>query len=113
MSAGVELDRTKVWVSEDAYQTKELVECIAEGIYRAYAYRFAGIWYEEDWWVLPELIFFGELMDEAGAKGFLIRGMEDVDFWDKGLFANRERRRFPGTEREMKEEGGRYLWLKG
>jgi hypothetical protein len=120
MSVGVEQEKTKKWVGEHVYQLKEVVECVAEGIYRAYTYRFTGIWYEENWWVLPELIFFGELMDEAGAKVFLTRGMQEVDFWDKGLFADRVQSRFPGSEREMRNiewepfEGMPFMvgWLK-
>lgn len=85
-SVGADIERQKKWLDGRHYQMKDMDERIKEGIYLAWSIQFTGIFFEEEWFVQKELIFWGEQIDEAKSIAWLSRGLDDADFWNKGPF---------------------------
>lgn len=85
-SVGADTERQMKWVDDRSYQMKDMEECIKEGIYLAWSFRFTGILYEQEWYVQKELIFWGEQLDEKTALAHHTRRLDDPDFWNKGMF---------------------------
>lgn len=102
-STGVDFEKMKKFIDERSYQMKTTEECIQEGLYRAYAMKFYGVYYEEEWFILNELTFFGENMSGEAAKEFLSRYDDHPDRWNMGGFEKVDSLNTPGTDEPMRD----------
>jgi len=102
-AVGMDIERTKVYLDDGCYQSKSLEDCIEEGVYQAYSIRFSGAWWEGKWFILDELMFFGEKMDEAGAKTYLSKYDDIPDYWDIGNFKIDWNVKLPGTDKPIRD----------
>lgn len=102
-STGVDFEKLKKIVDERAYQMKSTEECIQEGLYTAYTIKFFGVYCDEKWFILDELLFFGEDMSEEAAKTLLSRYDDHPDRWNLGPFEIDRPLNFPGTDKPMRD----------
>ncbi len=86
VTSGTNDEKMKKWVTENSYQNKSKGECVSEGIYRSFSVRFYGCLFEDEWFILIDLFFFGELLDDTAAKKILERHVDRADFWDLSSF---------------------------
>lgn len=88
------------------YHTKTTAECIEEGLYFSFTVKFWGVYYQEEWCVMKETMFFGRMMTEPGAKETLDRLVGGAGKWDAYLFKpTNERMEWKGEQiRSVEEE---------
>lgn len=114
-STGVDFEKMQKFVDESSYQMKTTEECIQEGLYTAYAIKFFGVYYEEEWFILNELMFFGENMSEAAANELLSKYDDHPDRWNMGGFEKVRSINMPGTDEPMRdietEEFSELPWI--
>jgi hypothetical protein len=101
-STGVDFEKLQKFVDERSYQMKTTEECIQEGLYTAYAIKFFGVYYEEEWFILNELRFFCENMSEEAAKELLSQYDDHPDRWNLGGFEKVRSFNMPGTDEPMR-----------
>ena len=102
-STGTDDEKRKKYLDERTFQRKSLEECIKEGIYNAYSIKFYGVFYEGEWFIQDDLLFFGEQLDEEGAKAFLSVSYSSPDLWNTGSFGERWSLNVPGTDQPMRD----------
>jgi hypothetical protein len=95
---GVDSEKLKKFIDERSYQMKSTEECIQEGLYSAYAIKFFGVYYEEEWFISNDLLFFGENMSEEAAKEYLSEYDDHPDRWYLGAFGKALSITIPGTD---------------
>jgi hypothetical protein len=114
-STGVDFEKLQKFVDESSYQMKTTEECIQEGLYTAYALKFFGVYYEEEWFILIELLFFGENISEEAAKELLSQYDDHPDRWNLGGFDKVRSFNMPGTDEPMRnietEEFSELPWI--
>lgn len=102
-SVGTDTDITKKYLDDHSYQMKSLEECIEQGIYKAYSVKFFGAFYEGEWFIENDIIFFGDQMDEMGAKKYLSNSHSYPDWWNAGPFAEGWSLKIPGSDQPMRD----------
>jgi len=102
-STGVDLEKRKKYLDAHSYQMKSAEECIEQGIYKAYSMRFQGVYFKDEWFILPELVFFGEQMTEEEAKAFLSMRESHPDHWNASPFDVGSSFTLPGTNEPVRE----------
>jgi len=85
LALNVDLEKQKKYIGDGAYQLKTPQECIEEGIYKSYGVRFIGMFYENDWYLMKELVYFGETVTEEYARNVLSFNTSQ-NIWDDDLF---------------------------
>jgi len=114
-SAGVDGEERRIHLDMQSYQMKSMEECIEQGIYLAYAVKFTGVLYEQEWFVQSNLTFFGEQMNEEKAKAYLIWGYDDPGCWSQGVFGEDWPPQMPGFDPPLRyiehEEFPGMPWL--
>ncbi|MBI3718108.1 MAG: hypothetical protein HY252_05885 [Sphingobacteriales bacterium] len=74
------------YIDSDTFQMKSVTECIQEGIFGSYSFRFIGHFYNKEWYILKELIFFGKSFSEREVKKNLMKNYLNFDFWESDIF---------------------------
>ena len=101
-SIGTDTDITKKYLDDHSYQMKSLEECIEQGIYKAYSVKFNGAFYEGEWFINNDITFFGEQMDEEGAKAHLGNDHKYPNRWQVGSFGEGWSHKIPGTDQPIR-----------
>ena len=114
-SVGMDIEKTKKYLDKHTYQAKSLEECIEQGIYKAYSVKFYAAFFEGEWFIINDTIFFGEQMDEQGAKPHLSTVFSNPNWWNTGSFGEGWPLKMPGTDQPMRdverEEFSGMPWL--
>jgi hypothetical protein len=83
---GVDKEKTKIYLDNNQYTSKPLEECIKEKVFTAYSLLFTGAFIENEWFILRDLTFYGDKIDENDAKNRLESYSKDSDSWQTGAF---------------------------
>ncbi|WP_419701314.1 hypothetical protein [Mucilaginibacter sp. NFX135] len=81
---------TRNYISNNSWHNKSVEECIEEGIYRYFSIIFTGIYFEQQWFIIKELCFYGDLKSEQAIKESIIKKSEYEDFWEQSIFRPQE-----------------------
>lgn len=100
---GVDLERTKIYLDKNQYRSKPLEECVKEKVFTAYSLLLLGAFIENEWFILPDLTFYGDKMDEKAVKNRLESYFKNSDFWQTGLFEVDRHLRTIGKEMHIRD----------
>ncbi|SDP60285.1 hypothetical protein SAMN05428975_2024 [Mucilaginibacter sp. OK268] len=81
---------TKKYISNNSWQYKSTEECIEEGIYQYFSIIFTGIYFEQQWFIIKELCFYGDLKPERDIKENIIKITDYENFWEQSIFRPQE-----------------------
>ena len=79
-------ERKRHYYDNGSFSYKGSTECVAEGIYKYFAITFTGIYFENKWYILKELCFYGDKIDINGIKQNLITRSDTAGFWEQSAF---------------------------
>ncbi|WP_439696359.1 hypothetical protein ACFGVS_27165 [Mucilaginibacter sp. AW1-7] len=69
-----------------SYTNKSSQKLIEEGIYQYFSITFLCMLYQEQWFILKTLCFYGDLVNQDGIKANLSKEPDYPDFWQQTLF---------------------------
>ncbi|RYG20984.1 MAG: hypothetical protein EOO07_03800 [Chitinophagaceae bacterium] len=77
-----DLEKTKKYLDSNTWQHKSMEECVVEGVYTYFSVLFIGMQFANEWFILKELSFYGNLASE----GQLRQHIEQYLSFDSELF---------------------------
>lgn len=84
---GVDDEKTRIYLDGGkSYQHKNAAQCIQEGIYKCLSIKFYGCFYENRWYILKELAYFGELITKEDAIVILSDGIQDTSVLNRSSY---------------------------
>ncbi len=90
-STAYDFERARNYSNDrSSYTNKTARELVAEGIYNYFSVSFICIHFEEEWFVLKSLCYYGDLITEDGIKQELIKQTNLSFFWEQSLFKPHE-----------------------
>jgi len=69
-----------------SYTNKSFQNLIEEGIYQYFSITFLCMLYQQQWFILKTLCFYGDLVNQDGIKTDLSKEPDHPDFWQQTLF---------------------------
>lgn len=82
-------DQERMRLPEDengCYSYKDTSQCVREGVYHAFSIKFLGCFYEDRWYILKELVYYGEHMQAEEARASLLQGIADGSVLERDIF---------------------------
>lgn len=79
-------EKTKKIINTNSWQGKTVQECIDEGIYRYFSITFIGVLFEEEWFIISSLSFYGDRLSETELKASAERSITTGRVWENNLF---------------------------
>ncbi len=67
----VDEEKTRKYINPEMWQNKSTRELIDEGILLYFSVTFLGVYFEQEWFILPDLVFYGNVKTEAEVKNYL------------------------------------------
>ena len=64
-------EKLKKYITPNSWQYKSIRECIEEGVYKYFSISFTGILFENEWFILKALTFFGDKADLFEVKKYI------------------------------------------
>jgi hypothetical protein len=80
-------EKKKKQVDSNSWQSKTPQECVDEGIYQYFAVSFIGIFFEAEWFIIPNLDFYGAELTEPELKVFVEERITTDTIWESNMFA--------------------------
>ena len=80
-SAFHDQEKTKKFIDANTWQHKSIKECIEEEIYTYFSVLFIGMQFENEWFILKELSFYGNLASEEELKEHIGRYSFDSELF--------------------------------
>lgn len=81
-----ESEKKKKWVSANSWSSKSVEECIQEEIYSFFSVYFLGVFYENEWFILSELNFYGNHYTKNTATQFIQDLNKRGNLWENQIF---------------------------
>jgi len=82
----MDFERAKKFISPNSWQSKTTAECIDESIYKYFSMTFIGVLYEDEWFIIKSLSFYGDMLSEAELKVEVEQNALSENLWDTNLF---------------------------
>lgn len=82
-AAYFDYERSKQYYDDNSWSHKPVSECIAEGIYSYFSVTFTGIYFEDKWYIIKGLSFYGDELSIDLIKNIIIKKTEGQDFWEQ------------------------------
>jgi hypothetical protein len=79
-------EKVKKFITPDSWQNKSTHELIEENIYHYFSISFVGMLYEDEWFILKSLAFYGDQKTEDELKSFIAESASNAEFWISDLF---------------------------
>jgi hypothetical protein len=79
-------EKTKKITDTNSWQGKTVQECIDDGIYQHFSMLFTGAFFEDEWFIVPSLRFYGDKLIEAELKQRAEARITKADVWENSMF---------------------------
>ncbi|MFD1255515.1 hypothetical protein ACFQ3S_01795 [Mucilaginibacter terrae] len=96
-----DFELAKEYLSNNTYHNKTTEELIDEGIYKFFSVTFVGINFEQKWYVLQNLHFYGNLINRDSIKADIEQQLNNEYFIKNSLFKPKQPLHIPFKD-EMK-----------
>lgn len=78
-----DFERSKQYYEDGSWSYKSTSECIDEGIYKYFSIVFTGIYFEETWYILKTVHFYGDIVSLDILKTSIVNTPENKGFWEQ------------------------------
>lgn len=99
----------RTYNDDKTYQHKSTKECVEEGLYVSYTISFIGCLYKGDWYIMTNLAYIGEGIDEIKAIQHAQTYYQDESFWQTDIFKPYQPTSIKTERTEINIKGTEYL----